>query len=67
MRTFSKSYGLAGLRKRARSVLMAQEADPTFGADRVHRHDDWPDWSQLVSPSALIGPFFFYSSARAEG
>ena len=51
---------VASLRQRARSVLLAQEVDPTFGACRVHRHDECPDWSQIVSPSALIGPFFFY-------
>lgn len=57
--------GVVGLRRRAKSVLLAQEADPTFGACRVHRHDECPDWSELVSPSALIGPFFFYP-ARVE-
>ena len=55
--------GLSALRQRARSVLLAQEADPTSGACRMHRHDECPAWSEHVLPLALIGPFFFYPAS----
>lgn len=56
--------GYDRLCKQAEAVLQAQVADPTFGACRVHRHDECPQWSRRLMPSALIGPFFFYPAGR---
>lgn len=45
----------------ARSVLLGETMDPTFGAWRAHRHTESPSWSQGLYPTALVGPFLFYS------
>lgn len=45
----------------ARSVLLEEAVDPTFGAWRVHHHTECPEWSAGLVPTALIGPFLFYA------
>ncbi len=45
----------------ASQVWSGEEADPTVGAIRFHRHDDWPEWAENCQPVALIGNWFFYT------
>ncbi len=45
-------------------VWSGDEADPTVGATRFHRHDDWPEWAERSEPVALIGNWFFYSQGE---
>jgi len=45
----------------ASQVWSGEEVDPTVGATRFHRHDDWPDWAENSEPVALIGNWFFYT------
>lgn len=44
----------------ARRALAGILADPTQGARRYHRADDWPDWAAKVEPLARIGSLLFY-------
>jgi len=55
----SESYGK--LVEMARSVLLGELVDPTFGAWRAHRHSVSPTWSEHLAPTALIGPYLFYA------
>jgi len=47
----------------ASQVWSGEESDPTVGATRFHRHDDWPEWAENSEPVALIGNWFFYNQA----
>jgi len=48
----------------ASQVWSGEEADPTVGAIRFHRHDDWPEWAENSEPVALIGNWFFYTQGE---
>jgi hypothetical protein len=48
----------------ASQVWSGEEADPTVGATRFHRHDDWPEWAEKSEPVALIGNWFFYNQGE---
>lgn len=41
-------------------VWNSDHEDPTHGALRFHRHDEFPQWAQSAKPLALIGSRFFY-------
>ena len=48
----------------ASQVWSGEETDPTVGATRFHRHDDWPEWAENFEPVALIGNWFFYNQGE---
>jgi len=48
----------------ASQVWSGEEVDPTVGATRFHRHDDWPEWAEKSEPVALIGNWFFYNQGE---
>ncbi len=47
-------------------VWSGEEADPTVGSTRFHRHDDWPEWAEKSEPVALIGNWFFYNQGKVQ-
>ena len=54
-KNYYRSLAIASL------VWSGEEVDPTVGATRFHRHDDWPEWAESSEPVALIGNWFFYT------